>query len=208
MLIRGGRVKDLPGVRYHVIRGTLDAVGVAGPQAGPLEVRRQEAEAVGPTLCHADEKFPSAKLLPDPVYGSTLVTKFINTVMKGGKRSTAEAHPLPRLRHHQGQDRRRPGQGVQEGGRQRQADARGEVAPRRRVELPGADRGQPEPPPVAEHPLAGRATRGRAATARRCTRSSRTSSWTRPTSAAAPSRRRKTRTAWPKPTRPSRIIRW
>lgn len=29
MLIRGGRVKDLPGVRYHVIRGTLDSVGVA-----------------------------------------------------------------------------------------------------------------------------------------------------------------------------------
>ncbi len=30
VLIRGGRVKDLPGVRYHIIRGTLDAVGVAG----------------------------------------------------------------------------------------------------------------------------------------------------------------------------------
>ena len=29
VLIRGGRVKDLPGVRYHVIRGTLDASGVA-----------------------------------------------------------------------------------------------------------------------------------------------------------------------------------
>jgi len=28
VLIRGGRVKDLPGVRYHVIRGTLDASGV------------------------------------------------------------------------------------------------------------------------------------------------------------------------------------
>lgn len=28
VLIRGGRVKDLPGVRYHVVRGTLDAVGV------------------------------------------------------------------------------------------------------------------------------------------------------------------------------------
>ena len=28
VLIRGGRVKDLPGVRYHVIRGTLDAIGV------------------------------------------------------------------------------------------------------------------------------------------------------------------------------------
>lgn len=30
VLIRGGRVKDLPGVRYHVVRGTLDAVGVEG----------------------------------------------------------------------------------------------------------------------------------------------------------------------------------
>ena len=29
VLIRGGRVRDLPGVRYHVIRGTLDAQGVA-----------------------------------------------------------------------------------------------------------------------------------------------------------------------------------
>ena len=30
VLVRGGRVKDLPGVRYHVVRGTLDAVGVVG----------------------------------------------------------------------------------------------------------------------------------------------------------------------------------
>ena len=29
VLIRGGRVRDLPGVRYHIIRGTLDATGVA-----------------------------------------------------------------------------------------------------------------------------------------------------------------------------------
>jgi len=29
VLVRGGKVKDLPGVRYHIIRGTLDAVGVA-----------------------------------------------------------------------------------------------------------------------------------------------------------------------------------
>jgi small subunit ribosomal protein S12 len=34
VLIRGGRVKDLPGVRYHVIRGTLDAVGVAKRMQG------------------------------------------------------------------------------------------------------------------------------------------------------------------------------
>ena len=30
VLVRGGRVKDLPGVRYHLVRGALDAVGVTG----------------------------------------------------------------------------------------------------------------------------------------------------------------------------------
>jgi small subunit ribosomal protein S12 len=34
VLVRGGRVKDLPGVRYHIIRGTLDAVGVQDRKQG------------------------------------------------------------------------------------------------------------------------------------------------------------------------------
>ena len=34
VLIRGGRVKDLPGVRYHIIRGALDAPGVANRKRG------------------------------------------------------------------------------------------------------------------------------------------------------------------------------
>ncbi|HEY2772418.1 MAG TPA: 30S ribosomal protein S12 [Candidatus Limnocylindrales bacterium] len=34
VLIRGGRVKDLPGVRYHVVRGTLDSVGVTDRRQG------------------------------------------------------------------------------------------------------------------------------------------------------------------------------
>ncbi|MGQ9499838.1 MAG: 30S ribosomal protein S12 [Dissulfurimicrobium sp.] len=34
VLIRGGRVKDLPGVRYHIIRGTLDALGVQDRRRG------------------------------------------------------------------------------------------------------------------------------------------------------------------------------
>jgi small subunit ribosomal protein S12 len=34
VLVRGGRVKDLPGVRYHIVRGTLDAVGVEGRHRG------------------------------------------------------------------------------------------------------------------------------------------------------------------------------
>ncbi len=34
VLIRGGRVKDLPGVRYHVVRGSLDIAGVTGRRRG------------------------------------------------------------------------------------------------------------------------------------------------------------------------------
>lgn len=34
VLVRGGRVKDLPGVRYHIVRGTLDAMGVEGRKQG------------------------------------------------------------------------------------------------------------------------------------------------------------------------------
>jgi small subunit ribosomal protein S12 len=34
VLIRGGRVKDLPGVRYHIVRGSLDTAGVSGRRRG------------------------------------------------------------------------------------------------------------------------------------------------------------------------------
>ncbi len=34
VMIRGGRVKDLPGVRYHVVRGSLDTAGVSGRRRG------------------------------------------------------------------------------------------------------------------------------------------------------------------------------
>ncbi len=34
VLVRGGRVKDLPGVRYHVVRGSLDCLGVEGRKRG------------------------------------------------------------------------------------------------------------------------------------------------------------------------------
>ena len=45
VLIRGGRVKDLPGVRYHVIRGTLDSMGVEGRKQGRSKygAKRQKA---------------------------------------------------------------------------------------------------------------------------------------------------------------------
>ena len=44
VLVRGGRVKDLPGVRYHIVRGALDTVGVQARRRGPIKVRREETE--------------------------------------------------------------------------------------------------------------------------------------------------------------------
>lgn len=57
VLVRGGRVKDLPGVRYHVVRGTLDTAGVSGrtqrrskygtkrPKAGAVPAKGAAAKA-------------------------------------------------------------------------------------------------------------------------------------------------------------------
>ena len=52
VLIRGGRVKDLPGVRYHIIRGTLDTQGVQGrmPARSILPVCRIVARVVPSTV--------------------------------------------------------------------------------------------------------------------------------------------------------------
>ncbi|HEX6007018.1 MAG TPA: 30S ribosomal protein S12 [Burkholderiales bacterium] len=44
VLIRGGRVKDLPGVRYHIIRGTLDASGVADRHQGRSKYGAKKAK--------------------------------------------------------------------------------------------------------------------------------------------------------------------
>ena len=46
VLIRGGRVKDLPGVRYHTVRGSLDAAGVAKRRQVAFQVRRQAPEVL------------------------------------------------------------------------------------------------------------------------------------------------------------------
>ncbi|MBI4757493.1 MAG: 30S ribosomal protein S12 [Chloroflexi bacterium] len=49
VLIRGGRVKDLPGVRYHIVRGALDALGVEKRRRGRSKygAKRPKAEAGG-----------------------------------------------------------------------------------------------------------------------------------------------------------------
>src|SRR3989442_11516465 len=47
VMIRGGRVKDLPGIRYHIIRGTLDTAGVAGRNPRRSPDRATGTEAAG-----------------------------------------------------------------------------------------------------------------------------------------------------------------
>ena len=46
-LIRGGRVKDLPGIRYHIIRGSLDTAGVAGRKQSRSKYGAKQPKAGG-----------------------------------------------------------------------------------------------------------------------------------------------------------------
>ncbi len=59
VLIRGGRVKDLPGVRYHIIRGALDAAGVNARRRG-----RSLYGAKAPKAAPAGKGAPAAKAAP------------------------------------------------------------------------------------------------------------------------------------------------
>jgi small subunit ribosomal protein S12 len=45
VMIRGGRVKDLPGVRYHIIRGTLDTAGVTDRKQGRSKYGAKKAKS-------------------------------------------------------------------------------------------------------------------------------------------------------------------
>jgi len=44
VLVRGGRVRDLPGVRYHIVRGTLDCLGVEGRKNGRSKYGAKKAK--------------------------------------------------------------------------------------------------------------------------------------------------------------------
>ena len=65
VLIRGGRVKDLPGVRYHIVRGSLDTQGVKDRKQGRSKYGAKLAEVGLSTRrrdpCPDAEKFPSAR---------------------------------------------------------------------------------------------------------------------------------------------------
>ncbi len=68
VLIRGGRVKDLPGVRYHIIRGTLDASGVDGRNQSRSKYgtkRKKRARGLRSSMAEGTEsresRFPASR---------------------------------------------------------------------------------------------------------------------------------------------------
>ncbi len=110
VLIRGGRVKDLPGVRYHIVRGALGYSRCEQPYASSFEIRNEEAESekTNDEYIYCDNAFalnkcrergitmprkgpvPSRDVLPDPIYNSKLVTRLINRIMIDGKKGVAQ----------------------------------------------------------------------------------------------------------------------
>ena len=86
VLIRGGRVKDLPGVRYHIIRGALDSGGVNGRKRAAASTEPRETKDMS-----RRRRAIKRPILPDPRYGSVLVTRFTNRVMQRGKKNTAQS---------------------------------------------------------------------------------------------------------------------
>ena len=127
VLIRGGRVKDLPGVRYHVVRGTLDAVGVDGRQPEPFQVRRQAAEGIGKRSSMPRQTRASAQKREDPAGPGVQRHSLLHQVHQRGDAGRQEERrpsaSSTSARADREEDGRRSDEGLQEGDRQRQAAA-------------------------------------------------------------------------------------
>ena len=69
VLIRGGRVKDLPGVRYHIVRGTLDTAGVANRKQSRSKygMKTSEGRGLGHAPCGGRE---ARGVVPTPSTGA------------------------------------------------------------------------------------------------------------------------------------------
>ena len=78
-------------------------------------------------------EIPKREAPLDPSYSSALVTKFISTLMRDGKRSTAEESCTGSLSTIQEKNGRRSFEGLQKGCRKRQAGARGQITSCRRA---------------------------------------------------------------------------
>jgi len=90
VLIRGGRVKDLPGVRYHIVRGTLDAAGVKdrNQSRSKYGVKRPK-RSFFLLLMSRRRTAKKRNLTPDPIYQSPLIHRVVNRLRRDGKKSVA-----------------------------------------------------------------------------------------------------------------------
>ena len=78
VLVRGGRGKDLPGVRYHIVRGTLDAAGVTGRNRSPKYGTKKPKPGTEVRVSRR-KKTVRRPVLADARYDSQTVSKFINS---------------------------------------------------------------------------------------------------------------------------------
>jgi hypothetical protein len=97
VLVRGGRVKDLPGVRYHIVRGALDSQGVDKRKRGRSKYGTKRGKGAAATKARNRQRVEIMRrnraelrnVIPDPRYHSEVLAKFINNVMERGKKSVA-----------------------------------------------------------------------------------------------------------------------
>ena len=88
VLLRGGRVKDLPGIQYHIVRGVLDTAGVEGRKKQRSAYGTKKTERIKQIIMRRKIKI-KFKLNPDPLYNSIDIEKFTNYLMWEGKKSIA-----------------------------------------------------------------------------------------------------------------------
>ncbi len=130
VMIRGGRVKDLPGVRYHIIRGVMDSEGVAERRkAGPSTVPRDLSRG-----CAMPRKREEALrgTLPRTRGSGTSSRQVHQLPHVGGQEVGERAHLLRHAGNTRRQDEGGPARGLPQGLRERQAGARGQVPQDRR----------------------------------------------------------------------------
>ena len=90
VLVRGGRVKDLPSVKYHIIRGTLDAAGVRDRKQGRSKYGAKATSGAGGPLTCRDARASRARPSTRPSPPTGLTARFSAKLMKGGKQNLAE----------------------------------------------------------------------------------------------------------------------
>ena len=68
VLVRGGRVKDLPGVRYHIVRGTLDCLGVDARRRGRSKYGAKRPKPGAPAATGKKKKFTASQNSPNQTF--------------------------------------------------------------------------------------------------------------------------------------------